>query len=161
MKLMPALEHEIGRLHPGQAKAAAGVRADGLVARPHDHCTVGRAQGQPAFARGRTVMADRAADHYICTGGQVYELMVGHDRFLADLRPLVFGKLRLKSALVCHPYDICTALLLEAAGGVVEGIDGKPLNAPLDTTSPVAWVGYANPTLAKAIRPALRRAMGL
>ena len=28
-------------------------------------------------------------DQYICTGGQLYELMAGHDRFVADLRPLV------------------------------------------------------------------------
>ena len=100
-------------------------------------------------------------DQYISTGGQLYELLVGHDRMIADLRPLLLPKAGAPAALCCHPYDICAALLLEAAGGVVEGIDGKPLNAPLDTTSPVAWVGYANPTLAKAIRPALRRAMGL
>jgi hypothetical protein len=49
--------------------------------------------------------------------------------------------------------------LLEAAGGVVEGPDGKPLRAPLDTTTPVAWVAYASPALARAIRPALRRAL--
>jgi len=98
-------------------------------------------------------------DQYISTGGQVYELLSGHDRMLADIRPLVFGKLGLKSALVCHPYDICTAMILEEAGGVVESPFGGPLRAPLDTTSPVAWVGYANPALARAIRPALRRAL--
>src|SRR3954447_13197373 len=27
-------------------------------------------------------------DQYICTGGQLFELMAGHDRFIADLRPL-------------------------------------------------------------------------
>ena len=27
-------------------------------------------------------------DQYICTGGQLFELMAGHDRFVADLRPL-------------------------------------------------------------------------
>ena len=27
-------------------------------------------------------------DQYISTGGQLYELMAGHDRFVADLRPL-------------------------------------------------------------------------
>src|SRR6266480_1623786 len=28
-------------------------------------------------------------DQYACTGGELYELMAGHDRFVADLRPLV------------------------------------------------------------------------
>src|SRR5687768_9087942 len=30
-------------------------------------------------------------DQYISTGGQFYELIVGHDRFNADLRPLLYG----------------------------------------------------------------------
>ena len=96
-------------------------------------------------------------DQYISTGGQLYELLVGHDRMIADLRPLILPSVGLPSALCCHPYDICTALLLEAAGGVVETPEGRPLRAPLDTTSPVAWVAYANPALARRIRPALRR----
>jgi hypothetical protein len=28
-------------------------------------------------------------DQYLSTGGQLYELITGHDRFLADLRPLL------------------------------------------------------------------------
>ncbi len=98
-------------------------------------------------------------DQYPSTGGQIHELLSGHDRMLADIRPLVFAKLGLKRGLVCHPYDICTALILDEIGGVVESPFGGPLRAPLDTTSPVAWVGYANPALARAIRPALRRVL--
>ncbi len=96
-------------------------------------------------------------DQYICTGGQLYELVIGHDRFLADLRPMVFRKLRLKSALVCHPYDICTALIAQEAGCVIEAPLGGELDHPLDTTTPVAWAGYANPVLARHIRPVLKR----
>lgn len=96
-------------------------------------------------------------DQYICTGGQIYELVVGHDRFLADLRPLVFQKLGLESALVCHPYDICTAMIAREAGCVIEGPLGGKLNQPLDTTTAVAWAGYANPALARHIRPVLHR----
>jgi fructose-1,6-bisphosphatase/inositol monophosphatase family enzyme len=98
-------------------------------------------------------------DQYITTGGQIYELLVGHDRMLGDLRPRAFQKLGLDSPLVCHPYDICTALLLQEAGGVVETPEGTPLRAPLDTTSPVAWMGYANPELARQVRPVLKRLM--
>jgi fructose-1,6-bisphosphatase/inositol monophosphatase family enzyme len=89
-------------------------------------------------------------DQYLSSGGQVHELMTGHDRFVADLRPLVVA-----DALACHPYDICCAMLLELAGGVVTDPWGEPLDAPLDTTTPIAWVGYANARLAGTIGPVL------
>lgn len=92
-------------------------------------------------------------DQYLSTGGQLHELIVGHDRFLADLRPLVLRR----SALMCHPYDICTALIAREAGCVIEDPRGGTLRVPLDTTTPVAWAGYANPALARHVRPVLRR----
>jgi hypothetical protein len=98
-------------------------------------------------------------DQYISTGGQFYELLSGRDRFIADLRPLVFRTLQLDSALCCHPYDVCASLVLEEMGVVIEEPFGAPLQAPLDTTSAVAWVGYANRALAERIRPALREAI--
>jgi len=97
------------------------------------------------------------SDQYISTGGQLFEILAGHDRMIADLRPLAFQRLGLENELVCHPYDICTALLLEAAGCVIEHPHGKPLRAPLDTTSPVSWVAYSNPHLAKLTRPLMKR----
>jgi hypothetical protein len=99
-------------------------------------------------------------DQYICTGGQLFELIAGHDRMLGDLRPLAYAHLGLPSAsLCCHPYDICTALIAAEAGCVVEAPDGSALDAPLDTTTGVAWMGYANATLARQVRPALRRVL--
>ena len=96
-------------------------------------------------------------DQYLSSGGQIYELLMGHDRFVADLRPLAFTQRRVRSALACHPYDICTALIAQELGCVVTAPDGKPLRVPLDTTSPVAWVGYANKALARRIGPKLRK----
>ncbi len=97
-------------------------------------------------------------DQYISTGGQLYELAAGHDRLVADLRPLAFAALGLEAGMLCcHPYDICTALILEELGGVVEDPWGRPLRCPLDTTTSVAWVGYANRTLARKVRPVLRK----
>lgn len=97
-------------------------------------------------------------DQYLSTGGQLFELIVGHDRMLGDLRPAAYAKLGYASAaLCCHPYDICTALIAREAGCVIEAPDGGPLRAPLDTTTPVAWMGYANPRLARVVRPPLRR----
>ena len=89
-------------------------------------------------------------DEYISSGGQIHELLTGRDRFVADLRPLAAP-----GAHACHPYDVCTAFLLEEAGGVVTDPWGAPLDAALDTTSPVAWVGYANEDLAARIGPVL------
>jgi fructose-1,6-bisphosphatase/inositol monophosphatase family enzyme len=89
-------------------------------------------------------------DEYLSTGGQLHELITGRDRFVADLRPLVAP-----DAHACHPYDVCTSMLLERAGGVVTDPWGGPLDAPLDTVTPVAWVGYANQALAGWIGPLL------
>lgn len=95
-------------------------------------------------------------DQYISTGGQFCELLSGHDRMIADIRPLVFKKLGISSALCCHPYDVAGALVLREAGIILESPDGRPMDGPLDTTSPISWVGYANPKLADHIRPVLR-----
>jgi fructose-1,6-bisphosphatase/inositol monophosphatase family enzyme len=94
-------------------------------------------------------------DQYISTGGQFYELLAGHDRMNADLRPIIFE--REAMSLTCHPYDVCTALLLEEAGIVFEKPEGGVVDPRLDLTSPVAWVAYANETLAELARPVLRR----
>ncbi len=92
-------------------------------------------------------------DQYICSGGQLYELCMGRDRMIADLRPLAHRALGLDGAMDCHPYDLCTMLVLRELGGVATNPRGGPLDIPLDTTSPVAWVGYANPALAAHVSP--------
>ncbi|MFM7322392.1 MAG: inositol monophosphatase [Armatimonadota bacterium] len=94
-------------------------------------------------------------DQYMTTGGQLYELMVGHDRFLADLRPVFVAALGLPPKLVCHPYDICVELIAREAGVPVVDEWGAPLSAPLDIRAPVAWVGYANAALRARIEPHL------
>jgi len=96
-------------------------------------------------------------DQYICSGGAFYELLAGHDRMVGDLRPLVLPRLNLDSSLVCHPYDVTAALLLAEAGVVYEHPLGGFPDAPLDTTSGIAWVAYANATLASLARPVLQR----
>jgi hypothetical protein len=98
-------------------------------------------------------------DQYISSGGQFYEILAGHDRMQGDLRPLAHAKLGFNSSLVCHPYDVCTAMLLQEAGGIVESPDSSMLDVPLDTTTPVAWMGYANERLANQVRPVLLRLM--
>ncbi|MGB0371933.1 MAG: inositol monophosphatase [Opitutales bacterium] len=94
-------------------------------------------------------------DQYISTAGQFYEILMGHDRMIADLRPEVFNKLGLEAILCCHPYDIAGWLIPHEAGCIIETPDGKTLNAPLDTTSPISWIAYANRDMAAAFRPKL------
>jgi len=99
-------------------------------------------------------------DQYISTGGQLYELIVGHDRFNADLRPMLEKALAERgtaAGISCHPYDICTALIAQEAGVIVTDPMGQPLVAPLDTTHPIAWSGYANSSLRDQIAPVLQR----
>jgi len=94
-------------------------------------------------------------DQYMSTGGQLHELLTGRDRLLGDLRPLARAALGDDAIPVCHPYDACTALIAEEAGCVVQDARGGPLDAPLDTLSAVAWVGFANAALERRIRPVL------
>ena len=94
-------------------------------------------------------------DQYISTGGQIYEILVGHDRFIADLRPLLFESLGLPKKLVCHPYDICIELIAREAGVIISDPQGGALSAPLDIRADVSWVGYANASLRDRIQPHL------
>ncbi|HEU4752883.1 MAG TPA: inositol monophosphatase [Armatimonadota bacterium] len=99
-------------------------------------------------------------DQYISNGGQLYELMTGHDRFTADLRPLILPRACAGEAaarLCPHPYDLCTELIAREAGVVVTGPHGGPLDAPLSVHHNVGWVGYANPALRSRIEPVLQR----
>ncbi len=99
-------------------------------------------------------------DQYICSGGQLFELCMGRDRMVADLRPLAHEAMGLSGAMDCHPYDVCTLLILRELGAVVTHPRGGPLDMPLDTTSSVAWVGYANRELAEHTSPELKRLLG-
>jgi hypothetical protein len=99
-------------------------------------------------------------DQYASTGGQLYELAAGHDRFVADLRPLlgpVLAGRGLPAALTCHPYDICTALVAEESGVVVTDPYGRTLDAPLNLEAEVAWAGYANARIRAQVEPLLQR----
>ena len=101
-------------------------------------------------------------DQYICSGGQLYELIAGHDRFVADLRPLVESILEargLSLGICCHPYDLATELIAREAGVIVTDPAGGPLNAPLDIEADVAWAGYANAAIRAQIEPLLQAAL--
>jgi hypothetical protein len=100
-------------------------------------------------------------DQYISTGGQLAELVYGHDRWIADIRPLLGPLMRsrgLPPPLCCHPYDICTALIAEEVGVLITDLSGDPVNMPLLIDVDVAWVGYANAAIRDAVHPVLQMA---
>ncbi|HYE17857.1 MAG TPA: hypothetical protein VEA69_05405 [Tepidisphaeraceae bacterium] len=99
-------------------------------------------------------------DQYISTGGQFYELIVGHDRFIADLRPLFYAVQGQAEGLCCHPYDCAAALIATEAGVVLTDGLGGALDGPMDVTSGVAWAGYANEGIRGAVEAIVREFFG-
>lgn len=101
-------------------------------------------------------------DQYASSGGQLYELASGHDRFTADLRPAMenlLGERGLALGICCHPYDICTELIAREAGVLVTDLEGLPLRARLAVEPDVAWAGYANGLIRAQIEPLLQAAL--
>ncbi len=96
-------------------------------------------------------------DQYISTGGQFYELIVGHDRFNADLRPIFYRCLPQKEGLCVHPYDCATLLVAEEAGVLITDGLGQPLDGPLDCTTSLSWAGFANQKLHDDIQPLIKQ----
>lgn len=101
-------------------------------------------------------------DQYPSSSGQLYELICGHDRFVADLRPLINTILAARGqapVLCCHPYDLCTELIAREAGVSITGPDGQAVRPSLNVTEGVAWIGYANEQIRQQVEPHLRSAL--
>ena len=99
-------------------------------------------------------------DQYLATSGQLYELMMGHDRMVADVRSLLYDKFRREgkpTGHCCHPYDACTILIAEEIGIIITDGRGQPLDAPLVTTKDISWIGYANQASRDEVEPVLLR----
>lgn len=97
-------------------------------------------------------------DQYISSAGQMYELVAGHDRFVADLRS-VARRSDFVSALCCHPYDLCAELIARECGVIVTDEHGESLSAPLNVEADVSWIGYANQALRSTVEPVLLAAL--
>jgi fructose-1,6-bisphosphatase/inositol monophosphatase family enzyme len=98
-------------------------------------------------------------DQYISSGGQLYELLMGHDRFTADLRTALYRHLSASgtvSGLCCHPYDVSATLIGQEAGIIITDIAGHPLNPGLNLTEAVDWVAYANEHIQAEVAPLLQ-----
>ncbi|MDQ4139997.1 MAG: hypothetical protein M3142_05685 [Bacteroidota bacterium] len=110
----------------------------------------------PDMPAGKAILFE---DQYISSGGQLYEMLMGHDRFIADLRPLLFNRLAREGktiGLVCHPYDVAAHLIGSEAGIIITNELGKPLNPKLDVTSPVGFMLFANEHIQHQVQSVLR-----
>jgi hypothetical protein len=107
--------------------------------------------------KSKTALFD---EQYLSTGGQLYEMMIGRDRLLVDVRGLLYDKFRRAGkpgGHACHPYDLSSVLIAEEAGVQITDGRGRPLDAALDTTTDVSWIGYANAAIRAEVEPTLMR----
>lgn len=135
-RFFPGARDELAAMDEEIVRGALGVPAEGKV---------------PCFD-----------DQYACTGGQLYELMTGRDRFNADVRPLLLPILLARGlgrSHCCHPYDICTELVAREAGVLVTDARGEPLRNRLSVDEDVSWAGYANDAIRRQIEPLLQAAL--
>ncbi len=138
---------QVARFFPGVKVELAGI----------EEAILSRVLGEESQGRGHVF-----EDQYPSSGGQLYELIAGRDRFTADLRPLFREHARRKGLprlLCCHPYDLSAELVAREAGVIVENPFGGPLDPPMDTTSDVAWAGYANREIHDLVAPVLREVL--
>jgi fructose-1,6-bisphosphatase/inositol monophosphatase family enzyme len=133
----------VSRFFPGAREELAAI----------DEAVVRATLGPPQAGKAQCF-----EDQYISSGGQLYELIAGHDRFVADLRPLLDRHAAARGealGICCHPYDLCTALIAERAGVLLTDERGGALDGPFDVDADVGWVGYANQVIREQIEPAL------
>jgi fructose-1,6-bisphosphatase/inositol monophosphatase family enzyme len=150
------------KLHPSSAKTIAHGFAS--MSRFFAGISEEAAAVYEEIVRGAlgTVQAGKAhcfEDQYISTGGQLYELIAGHDRFIADLRPVfekALAKKGLSLGICCHPYDLCTELIARESGVIVTDEFGEPVRARLSVEPDVAWIGYANRGIRAQVEPLLQ-----
>lgn len=151
LQLRPSTADNIAQSYSQVVRFFPGVRD--VLASVDDEIVLG-ALGAPQPGKAQCF-----EDQYTSTGGQLYELIAGHDRFVADLRAHldpVTNERGLPRLLCCHPYDLCTELVAREAGVIVTGVDGGPLKARLAVEPDVSWVGYANDRIRATVEPLLQ-----
>ena len=154
LKLQPSTASNIAQSYSQVVRFFPGVRD--VLAAIDDEIVAG------ALGTAQSGKALCFEDQYTSTGGQLYELMAGHDRFVADIRAHldpITSERGLPRLLCCHPYDLCTELIAREAGVVVTDVNGGPLTAPLAVEPDVSWVGYANERVRASVEPLLKAAL--
>ena len=164
--------------HRSFAETSETIRAP-LLADTDDRCDYGvfsffrfTPHQRPAIARVEADFFARIAavegadlmhcydDQYVCNVGQLVHLARGSYRMVADLRSHVASSTD-APVVTSKPYDLAAALLVaREAGCVVTAPDGSTLDFPLDATTPVSFVGWANEATARRLAGHLEAALG-
>jgi fructose-1,6-bisphosphatase/inositol monophosphatase family enzyme len=97
-------------------------------------------------------------DQYLASAGQLFLTATGRYRMLADLRGWL-GRLADIDNFTAKPYDLAALLVYTEAGVPVLGDDLLPLNAPLDTSTPLSVIAFANTAVQDRMLPHLKAAM--
>jgi len=98
-------------------------------------------------------------DQYISNGGQLALLALGTYRMIADVRAHLAPRVA-APVTTSKPYDCAGAIVVaREAGCVVTDAAGGELDFPLDATTPVSFVGWANAATARRLAPHLARAL--
>jgi len=97
-------------------------------------------------------------DAWLSAAGQLVLASSGRTRMFADVRAHV-ARLAGAPTVASHPYDLAAHLIAVEAGSPVLGVDLEPLDAPLDLTTDVAFVAFANAQARDALAPVLREAL--
>jgi fructose-1,6-bisphosphatase/inositol monophosphatase family enzyme len=98
-------------------------------------------------------------DQYISNAGQIVQLALGRYRMIADLRAWLARRSG-RATVTSKPYDVAGAILCaRAAGCTISGPLGTELDFPLDATTPVDFIGFANRASALRMRPHLDAAL--
>jgi fructose-1,6-bisphosphatase/inositol monophosphatase family enzyme len=99
-------------------------------------------------------------DQYISNGGQLALLALGSYRMIADVRAHLAAR-RGTPTLTSKPYDIAGAVICaRAAGCVITAVDGSELDFPIDTETPLSFVGWVNRATEKRLAAHLAAALG-
>ena len=98
-------------------------------------------------------------DQYISNAGQLFLLAHGTYRMIVDARQWVARRAG-QSTVTSKPYDLAGAVLCaKEAGCVLTSVDGGELAFPLDTSTPVEFVGFANSATRARLWPHLEGAL--
>lgn len=130
---------------------------------PHQRPRLARIEAE-FFARlERHEGADASScydDQYISSGGQLALLAEGRYRMAADLRAWLGAREPGLRSIATHPYDLAGAVVIaREAGAIVETAEGTELDFPIDCTTPISFVAFANAATRARLRPHLDAAL--
>ena len=110
-----------------------------------------------AKENGATVFSEQ----YICNAGQLFMLMSGKYRMVADIRGGL-GDWQSRNGkplpLCSHPYDLSAILIAREAGCLILDENGGDFDAPLDLHTNCSWLAYANAALMQKAQPLFAQA---